>query len=320
MSLSLSLSSSISIESIIMKFDAPVNSFIRSVGRPPFIYGTAWKKEETTRLVTEAIAAGFTAIDTAAQPRHYREDLVGQALRDVYAAGKLSRDQLYLQTKYTPPGGQDKNNMPYDPTSPLETQIRTSVASSLRNFRPQHSSESEKDSYIDCLLLHSPLPSIQQTIQAWKILESYVPDKIRALGISNTDLPILEAVYEAAKVKPKVVQNRFYRATAYDVALRKFCRDHDIVYESFWTLTGNPKIVSGESVQQLSQLAGVSKEVAMYSLVIELGGIAPLNGTTNAQRMKQDLEDVTRVRNWTFVYADKWRNIVDGFKRSIEEA
>jgi len=302
-----------------MKFDGPLNSFIRSVGKPPFIYGTAWKKDETKRLVTEALGAGFTAIDTAAQPRHYREDLVGEAIRASYASGMATRDQLYIQTKYTPPGGQDGNNMPYDPTSPLETQIRTSVASSLRNLRPQEAEDSEKDTYIDCLLLHSPLPSIEKTIQAWKILESYVPHKIKALGISNTDLSILEAIYESANVKPKVVQNRFHKATAWDVSLRKFCRDHDIIYQSFWTLTGNPKIFSGDAVHQLSQLAGVSKEVAMYSLVIALGGIAPLNGTTNVQHMKDDLQDVERVRNWTFVYADKWKSIVDAFKASIKE-
>ena len=301
-----------------MKFDSSVNHLIRSVGKPPFIYGTAWKKDETTRLVKEALGAGFTAIDTAAQPRHYQEDLVGQALRETYATGKLSRDQLYLQTKYTSPGGQDRNNMPYDPKAPLETQIRTSVTSSLQNLRPSEPKESERESYIDCLLLHSPLPTVQQTIQAWKILESYVPDQIRALGISNTDLPILKAVYEVAKVKPTVVQNRFYGATKYDVPLRKFCRENDIVYESFWTLTGNPKVLSSEPVQQLSRLAGVSKEVAMYSLVIELG-IAPLNGTTNLQRMKEDLEDVARLRNWTFVYADKWKGIVDAFKALIGE-
>ena len=41
------------------------------------IYGTAWKKEETTRLVEEALLCGFKAVDTACQPKHYREDLVG---------------------------------------------------------------------------------------------------------------------------------------------------------------------------------------------------------------------------------------------------
>jgi diketogulonate reductase-like aldo/keto reductase len=302
-----------------MKFDGPVNIFTRSAGKPPFIYGTAWKKDETRRLVKEAIGAGFTALDTAAQPRHYREELVGQALRDVYATGKITRNQLYLQTKYTPPGGQDRTDMPYDPQASLEMQIQSSIMSSLQNLRPHESLDSEKEAYIDCFILHSPLPTVEQTIRAWKVMESYVPSKIKSLGISNTDLPVLQAVFEAAKVKPKVVQNRFYGATNYDVLLRRFCRDNNIVYESFWTLTGSPKILSSELVRQLSQLAGVSREVAMYCLVIELGGTAPLNGTTNIEHMKQDLQDVARVKDWSSTYGDKWNNIVSGFRSLIGE-
>ena len=79
-----------------MRFETPVNTLIKAVGKPPFIYGTAWKKDDTTRLVKEALAAGFTAIDTAAQPRHYREDLVGKALRETYAEGRLKREDLYV--------------------------------------------------------------------------------------------------------------------------------------------------------------------------------------------------------------------------------
>lgn len=40
---------------------------------PSFMYGTAWKKEATTQLVQQAVAAGFTAIDTANQLIHYQE-------------------------------------------------------------------------------------------------------------------------------------------------------------------------------------------------------------------------------------------------------
>ena len=36
------------------------------------IYGTAWKAERTTKLVYQALQAGFRGIDTAAQPRHYQ--------------------------------------------------------------------------------------------------------------------------------------------------------------------------------------------------------------------------------------------------------
>jgi diketogulonate reductase-like aldo/keto reductase len=79
-----------------MKFDGPGNILLRNVGKPPFIYGTAWKKESTTSLVVAALAAGFTAVDTAAQPRHYREDLVGNALRSAYKFGITTRENLFV--------------------------------------------------------------------------------------------------------------------------------------------------------------------------------------------------------------------------------
>lgn len=80
-----------------MKFDGPANTLLKAEGRPPFIYGTAWKKVETGRLVKEAIVAGFTALDTAAQPRHYKEELFGRALRELYAEGTTSRTDLYAR-------------------------------------------------------------------------------------------------------------------------------------------------------------------------------------------------------------------------------
>ncbi len=47
---------------------------------PKMLYGTAWKGEDTVDDVIAAVWAGFKGIDTACQPKHYREELVGQAL------------------------------------------------------------------------------------------------------------------------------------------------------------------------------------------------------------------------------------------------
>lgn len=52
---------------------------------PRMIYGTAWKKERTTELVKRALKNGFRGIDTACQPKHYSEALVGKALSEIYA-------------------------------------------------------------------------------------------------------------------------------------------------------------------------------------------------------------------------------------------
>ncbi|KAF2641108.1 aldo-keto reductase-like protein [Massarina eburnea CBS 473.64] len=284
---------------------------------PAFIYGTAWKKERTRELVKLAVEKGFRSVDTAAQPKHYQEALVGEALRELYQDqhGKVSRGNIYLQTKYTTPAGQDLNNMPYDASAPLETQIRTSVASSLRNLRPLE--DTEDSSYVDCLLLHSPLPTTEQTIEAWKILESYIPDKIRTLGISNVTLPILKAIYENSTIKPSVVQNRFYPQTRYDISLRAFCNQHDISYQSFWTLTGNPRLLKSDPVTRLVNAVGVSRSIALYALVMDQG-IIVLNGTTSVEHMDEDFDGIRKIREWALGHAKEWQEVVGVFKSSVQ--
>ena len=67
---------------------------------PKIIYGTAWKKADTNRLVVAAIQQGFRGIDTACQPKHYDEGAVGTAVADCLN-DTLTRSELYLQTKFT---------------------------------------------------------------------------------------------------------------------------------------------------------------------------------------------------------------------------
>src|SRR5579885_2423884 len=91
------------------------------VPMPSFMYGTAWKKEATGRLVELAVTTGFRAIDTANQIIHYQEALVGEALQALVKRG-IQREDLFLQTKFTPINGQD-HRLPYDPRADLATQV-----------------------------------------------------------------------------------------------------------------------------------------------------------------------------------------------------
>ena len=79
-------------------------TFARS---PAIVYGTAWKKGKTEELVFEAVQAGFRGIDTACQPKHYFEAGTGAAIARLAKAG-VAREDLFLQTKYTPFRGQVK--------------------------------------------------------------------------------------------------------------------------------------------------------------------------------------------------------------------
>eukprot|EP01013_Petalomonas_cantuscygni_P024838 TRINITY_DN46559_c0_g1_i1.p1 TRINITY_DN46559_c0_g1~~TRINITY_DN46559_c0_g1_i1.p1 ORF type:complete len:344 (-),score=42.98 TRINITY_DN46559_c0_g1_i1:171-1202(-) len=254
---------------------------IQGVSMPRLIYGTAWKKDRTTDLVGQALRAGFRGIDTACQPKHYDEARVGEAVSTFIASGGARREDIFLQTKFTPIGGHDPARIPYDPRAPLEEQVRQSVATSLRNLRT---------SYVDSLVIHSPLDTVADTLRVWRVLEGFVAEgKIRQLGISNCYSDrFFHALWNQTSVKPSVLQNRFYPQSGYDVALRQFCREAGVVYQSFWTLTGNPHVLQHRTFNTIAQQHKLLPQQLFFRFVMDLG-LAPLTGTTSAQHMAEDL-------------------------------
>src|SRR5579863_5922305 len=128
------------------------------------LYGTAWKQDETERLVRRALETGFRGIDTACQPKHYNEAGVGAGIA-ASLSPRLQRRQLYLQTKFTPLAGQEPRQVPYEPKASLAVQVAQSGARSLENLRTY---------YLDCLLLHSPLSDAQDTLEVWRAMEQLV--------------------------------------------------------------------------------------------------------------------------------------------------
>ena len=231
-------------------------------------------------------------------------------------------DQLIeqLQTKFTSANGQDPNDMPYDPSSSITEQVNTSIKSSMRNLRPSSEESSANSTVLDCLVLHSPLPTMAETLEAWRTAESYVPHKIRNLGISNVSLEILGQLYEAAKVKPAVVQNRFYPTTHFDVQVRAFCAAKNIIYQSFWTLSANPAILRSAEVGAVQHdLMLNSVHEAMYCLVLSLENLVILNGTKNEKHMVGDLGALQKAREYTSKDPDSWKNHVDRFRALMEQ-
>ncbi len=241
------------------------------------IYGTAWKEEKTAQFVALAIENGFKAIDTACQPKHYNEKLVGDGI----AKAGISREDIFIQTKFTPIGGQDVNNMPYNANDDLAKQVNDSLKVSLSNLQTN---------YIDSLLIHSPISPIKDMLKVWQIFESFVDNGIiKQIGISNCyDIKLFEYIYSTSKIKPKVLQNRFYASSGYDKELRAFCNKNDISYQSFWSLTANPHILNSDIVHNLSDKYNKTKAQIFYRFLTQIN-ITPLNGTTSEKHMKEDL-------------------------------
>ena len=259
-----------------------MDSFTCAAGirMPQVLYGTAWKKADTERLVASAIHEGFRGFDTACQPKHYEESGVGAGIAAALRDG-LTRDDLYLQTKFTPLSGQDPQRIPYDPKAPIARQVAQSCEVSLRNLRTDR---------LDCLVLHSPLASPKQTLEVWRAMESLVSGGgVRQLGISNCyDLEELKALSDAALVKPSVVQNRLYAETGYDREIRAFCRDRRIIYQSFWTLSANPDVLSHGTVTGLASKYGRTAAQILFRHLTQRG-VVPLTGTRSEAHMREDL-------------------------------
>ena len=247
---------------------------------PPLIYGTAWKKERTAQLVIEAVHQGFKGIDTACQPKHYKEDGVGEALL-VLAREGIKREDLYIQTKFTPLGGQDPANVPYDTQVSLGLQVAQSFKTSKKNLHTE---------YVDALILHSPLFPFANLFSVWQAMEQIAESgEALRLGISNCyDLALLQKLYEESTIKPTILQNRFYSDSDYDKDLRKFCKDKGIVYQSFWSLTANPHLLTHPTIIELSRQYNKTTAQIFFRFLTQIG-ITPLTGTTSMQHMQEDL-------------------------------
>ena len=250
------------------------------VRMPRIIYGTAWKKERTAALVEQAIGLGFRGIDTAGQPKHYNEAGVGDGVAACLHRG-IDRSELYLQSKFSPLNGQDPMQVPYDPNAGLGEQVAQSFQTSLKNLQTP---------YLDCLVLHSPLASRQLTMEAWQAMEQlFHSGGAKQLGISNCyDPRQFELLYQEAEVKPAVIQNRFYAETGYDRAIRDFCREHRIIYQSFWTLTANPTVLAHPVLKTLAANYQRSAAQIFFRYLSQIG-IIPLTGTTSESHMREDL-------------------------------
>jgi diketogulonate reductase-like aldo/keto reductase len=252
------------------------------VAIPPFIYGTAWKKDTTKQLVELAVASGFKGIDTANQLIHYQEALVGEALASLEQKG-IRRETLFVQTKFTPLGGQGGLS-PYDPGADLTTQVRQSFESSLIHLGTE---------YVDSYVLHAPLSRRrlgEADREVWSALESlYQSGKTRMIGVSNIMAGQLAELCERAHIKPMVVQNRCFAALAWDQEVREICREHGILYQGFSLLTANREVLVDPEVRSIAERLRASPAQIVFAFATHIG-MLPLTGTTSARHMKEDLE------------------------------
>ncbi len=250
---------------------------------PALLYGTAWKEERTAKLTENALEAGFRGIDTANQRKHYFEAGVGEALARMFARGRLRREDVFLQTKFTYVRGQD-HRIPYDPEADFATQVRQSFASSLEHLGVD---------YLDSYVLHGPASWKGLKVadrEVWRAMEALRDEgRVHLLGVSNVTAAQLAELCEWARYRPDFCQNRCFAVRGWDADVRRICRDHGVRYQGFSLLTANRQVWNSSAVAAIAHRHSRTPAQVILRFA-HLLGMLPLTGTTDPRHMADDLE------------------------------
>src|SRR5271170_6146858 len=170
---------------------------------PALGFGTLIPDPIATRNATKAaLEAGFRQLDAAERYRNEKE--VGEALQEVFKAGKIKREDVFIATKLW-----NSNHRP--------ERVKPAFEASLKKLQLD---------YVDLYLIHTPFafqPGDEQDprdasgnviydkgvtlIETWQALERLVDEgRCKAIGITDITLDKLREIVGAARIKPAVVQ------------------------------------------------------------------------------------------------------------------
>ncbi|NYF91909.1 aldo/keto reductase [Tunturiibacter empetritectus] len=252
---------------------------------PALGFGTLIPDAAVTISATkDALAAGFRHFDCAERYRNERE--VGEALKAGVAAGGIAREDLFVTTKLW-----NSNHRP--------ERVRPAFEASLDRLRLD---------YLDLYLIHTPFafqPGEEQDprdekgnviydkgvslVDTWRAMESLVDQgRCRAIGLSDITLNGLLPVYEAARIKPAVVQVESHPYLP-ETELLEFCKEKGIVLLAFAPLGHGMRPGPLEDPVILAIAARVGKTPAPVLLAWAVQrGTALLTTPRTAERAKEN--------------------------------
>src|SRR5450432_1406346 len=199
---------------------------------PALGFGTLIPDPIATKNATKgALEAGFRGLDTAERYRTEKE--VGEAMQEVFRAGKIRREEVFVATKLW-----NTNHRP--------ERVKPAFEASLRKLQLD---------YLDLYLIHTPFafqpgdePDPRDAngkviydkgvtlLDTWRALENLVDEgKCRAIGLSDVSLDQVKEIFEAGRIKPAVVHVESHPyLPQWD--LLDYCRKNGIVLQAFAAL------------------------------------------------------------------------------------
>jgi len=254
---------------------------------PALGFGTLIPDAALTLTATrDALEAGFRHFDCAERYRNERE--VGEALQAGSAASGIAREEIFVTTKLW-----NSNHRP--------ERVEPAFEASLARL---------KLSYLDLYLIHTPYafqPGDEQDprdqdgnviydrgvtlLDTWRAMEALVDHgKCRAIGLSDIGLNELIPIYEAARIKPAVVQVESHPYLP-ETELLDFCNKNGIVLLAFAPLGHGmkPGLLEDPVISAIATRIGKTPAQVLLAWAVQRG-TALLTTPKSAARARENFD------------------------------
>jgi diketogulonate reductase-like aldo/keto reductase len=274
---------------------------------PALGFGTLIPDAEATRVATKAaLEAGYRLLD--ASERYRNETEVGKAIREVFQAGKIKREEVFIATKLW-----NNNHRP--------ERVKPAFEASLKRLQLD---------YVDLYLIHTPFafqPGDEQdprdaggnviydrgvTLpETWRALEGLVDDgRCKAIGLSDVSLEQTKEIFEVARIKPAVVHVESHPYLP-QWELLEYCRKNGIVLQAFAALGhgSEPKVLDDPIITAIARRVNKTPAQVVLAWAIQRG-TALLTTSKSPSRIKENFEVST-------LSQDAMREISEGIKSRV---
>jgi diketogulonate reductase-like aldo/keto reductase len=254
---------------------------------PALGFGTLIPDPIATRTATKAaLEAGFRQLDAA--ERYRNETEVGEAMQEVFKAGKIKREDVFIATKLW-----NNNHRP--------ERVKPAFEASLKRLQLN---------YADLYLIHTPFafqPGDEQDprdanggviydkgvklLDTWRALERLVDEgKCKAIGLSDVSLAQTKEIFAAARIKPAVVHVESHPyLPQWD--LLDYCTEKGIVFQAFAALghSSEPNLLKDPVIAAIAKRVNKTPAQVLLAWAIQRG-TALLTTSKTPSRIAENFE------------------------------